>query len=368
MASVNVNVESDDMQLAVVNVVNSGVGGGFVSATVVLESAAAVACRGVELTLTGVAHCEWQQGRGRAELFKHRVVLTGHAADDNDASAITVPAGRHEWPVVLALPDCIPPSLTAQFGAIEYLIKVVCHSHHAQLASAELALDVHGSRWPRVEAAFSAPRAAGAQKKFFMQSLDCRVLLQVDNPIGHVGSVLHGHVTVDNKSGKTIEAIGLEILQLVTWHANNRPNVSTVVTSSAPKQLVPDSNVPPADNRTVAFQLTIPDSELRPSVLTGTDCVVSVQHFVCATVQVKFAADFDVRVPFFFTPTPSQLAPSLAKPATTPIAPIAVNPNLVVALVDDGFAGTPAVTISAPAPVLVSRVGKRTDKPMMAKK
>lgn len=349
------------MKLSFENVVTAGFGGGFVSATLVVDNDDAIECDGVEVTLTGRVWCAFNYGKvhykGEAELFKHRVVHK-------------VGVGRQEFPIAFALPQCIPPSLTAKWGAIEHLMKAVCHtgSVFSKNPSATLALHVQGSRWPRIEAAFSAPRSAAAEKKFFMSSALCRALLQVNNPIGHVGSVLQGHVIVDNQSGKTVEAIGLKIFQLVTWHSK-KPENSIVVTSSEAKQLIPDSKVEGKSNRTLPFLLTIPESSHRPSVLTGTDCIVTVQHFVCATVKISFAADFEVRVPFFFMPKPAVFAEtSFTKPSTLLIQPVSVNQSMVAAMVDDGFAPTAVVQISAPAPVLVDRVGKRPDKPMMAKK
>jgi hypothetical protein len=363
------------MKLSFENVLNTGVGGGFVSATLVVENTKdkPFECHGVELTLTCVVRCQWNQNKayfkGEAELFKHQMVLIGRASQDSDGTGTPIAPGRQTFPFALALPECIPPSLTAKWGVIEYLLKAVCYSNSILTSntSAVLALDVNGSRWPRIEAAFAAPRVAAEEKKFFMSSALCRAMLQLNNPIGHVGSVLQGHLVVDNASNKTVDAIGLKILQLVTWHAKNHKNASVVVTSSAAKQLIPDSRVESKANRTIPFQLTIPESSHRPSVMTGTDCVVSSQHFLCATVKVAFAADFEVRVPFLVTPTPNELA-AFAKPETVLIAPISVHASLLAAMVDDGFAATSTVQISAPAPVLVGRVGKRTDKPMMAKK
>jgi hypothetical protein len=370
------------MKVSLENVVNSGVGGGFVAASVVLETDKAVECHSLEVTLTGRVHCHWLNGKvgvkGEAELFKHLVVLVGRAAQDDDIGpGVLIREGRHEFAVHLGLPHCLPASLTAKFGQIEYLLKAVCYTKSmlSKNPTATLALDVLGSRWPRIEAAFQAPRAAAEEKKFFMSSAPCRATLQLNNPIAHVGSLLHGQIAVDNQSGKTVDAIGLKIVQLVTWRADNR-NVYIVYSSNAAKLLLADSKVAPKSSRTIAFQLTIPASSHRPSVLTGTDCVASSQHFVCATVKVAFAADFEVRVPFLFTPTPAELAPSFVKPPTTTlIAPISVNPSLIAAMVDDGFEATqlvqmsaPVPQISAPVPVVVSRVGKRNERPQVADK
>lgn len=366
------------MKLSFEKVVTAGFGGGYVSATLVIENDESFECHGLEVTLVGKAWCKWNEGNavfvGDVELFKHKLVVVGRGKEEEKGPRTIVPVGRQEIPFAFALPQCIPPSLTAKWGAVEYLMNAVCTTDKffSKDPSTVLALHVQGARWPRIEAAFSAPRAAAEEKKFFMSSGLCRALLQLNNPIGHVGSVLQGHVVVDNASGKTVEAIGLKILQLVSWHAKNTVTVRThtvVVTSSEAKQVIPDSKVESKANLTFPFLLTIPESAHRPSVLTGTDCVVSVQHFVCATVKVAFAADFEVRVPFLFTPKPSEFAEtSFTKPSTPLIQPISVNQSMLAAMVDERFGPTEVVQISAPAPVLVGRVGKRTDKPMMAKK
>jgi hypothetical protein len=270
------------MKLSFENVKTVGIGGGFVSATLVVSTDMTVECRGLEVTLTSLVWCQFNLGkvtvRGAAELFKHRLVLIPRAEDQNGPGE-PIGQGRQEYSFCFALPDCIPTSLTAQFGAIEYLLKASFESKKLKNPSTTLALDVHGSRWPRLEAAFQAPRIAAQEKKFFMSSGLCRATLQVDNPIGHVGSVLRVTVVVDNASGKTVDAIGIKLLQVATWYASDRVN-HVLSTATAAKQVLPDSKIGPKSNRTFTFQLTIPASAHRPSVLVGTDCVVSLQHFV----------------------------------------------------------------------------------------
>lgn len=193
------------MKLSFEKIVTAGVGGGFVSATLVVDNDAPFECDGLDVTLTGQAWARWREGqyqsfKGEVELFKHHVVVLGRAANEKAGSAMPVAVGRQEFQLAFALPQGIPPSMSVvlPLGAIEYLLKADCRS---KAVSCVLAVHVHGSRWPGIEAAFSAPRTAAVQKKFFMSSSPCRALLQIDNPIGHVGSVLQGHVVVDNASG-----------------------------------------------------------------------------------------------------------------------------------------------------------------------
>jgi hypothetical protein len=353
------------------NVNTVGIGGGFVSATLVVSSTdtdTTIECRGLEVTLIGKVSCQFTADkvsvRGAAELFKHQLVLIPRV-EDATSPGVSIPHGRQEHPFCFALPDCIPTSLTTQFGAIEYVLKASFESKKLKNPSTTLTLDVRGSRSPRLEAAFQAPRVAAQEKRFFMSPRLCRATLQVDNPIGHVGSVLRGTVVVDNASHKTVGSIGIKLLQVATWYASGRTNL-VLATAKAAKQVLPDSKVLPKSNRTIAFQLTIPASAHRPSVLDGTDCVVSLQHFVCATVNVAFAAKFEVRVPFFFTPTPSELQLPSEKPAITPIAPVSVNPSVIAAMVNDGLEAT--LQVSAPVPVVVSRVGKRKERELPTEK
>lgn len=156
----------------------------------------------------------------------------------------------------------------------------------------------------------------------------------------------------------TIEAISLKVVQVVKFHVTE-PVYSIATTTSTAKLVLPDSKVASKLNRTIPFQFTIPESTHRPSVLTGADCCVVVQHFLCATVKVSFAANFETLVPFFFTPKPSELeVASFAKPATPLIQPVSVNQRMTVPTID-------GVQLSAPAPVLVGGVGTQTDKPKM---
>ncbi|NP_001171843.1 arrestin domain containing 2-like [Saccoglossus kowalevskii] len=111
--------------------------GNVVSGLVVVDLAEPLTCRGVRATFTGVAYVHWTESEGSGDhrrtvsysakqvYFEEVVTLWGKQAGDRQGDNPTLPAGVHQMPFRLQLPNTgLPASFEGKsYGYVRYSIK-----------------------------------------------------------------------------------------------------------------------------------------------------------------------------------------------------------------------------------------------------
>ncbi len=228
------------------------------------------------------------------------------------------------YPFSFALPNGIPPSYAAYVGGAQYVLKGHC-GLKAKLKidpRVQVAVPVVGSLNNTQVQLYSTPRQAQNAKSFLFAKGKCSATVSMASAATYAGHTLAGTVVVQNQSKKTLTRIKAKVVQVVTFRAQGHHRI---IRTKGPKVVLCEQAVPGGGSFEAAFQITIPNTgEFVPSVHSGTNDIMRIEHFIVVVCDASFARDLEVMFPVHLSPTPSQLEPA-PMPAMPPLAPIMID-------------------------------------------
>lgn len=228
------------------------------------------------------------------------------------------------YPFSFALPNGLPPTFAQYCGGIAYTLKGHC-GMKAMLKidpRVQIHIPIVGSLNAMQVQLHSVPRHAKNEKSFLFNKGKCSATVQMNSSASYVGHTLSGTVVVQNGSNKTLTRIKAKVVQVATFRAQGHYRVAR---AKGPKIVLSEDKVPAGGTFEASFQIAVPNTgEFVPSVRSGTNNILTVEHFVIVVCDASFARDLEVLVPIHLSPTPAQLEPA-PMPLTAPVAPIFID-------------------------------------------
>lgn len=301
-------------------------GGEVVAGELEVRIETAIPVRGVRLLLHGYEQSYWSRGAGRIrssgtggnrttnsetlDLLKEEMTLFGDPPLDTAALISdsfaglfasghyhTLEPGNHHYPFSFTLPEHLPGDYegSSDQSKIRYLLKGYLDIPLKIDIEKTVPLTIHEA----YDRTIDKPVFAVNEKALFESGAFVKIQAALDKDVFLPGESVDCRLTVENGSGKPIQAVTVSLQRVETLHAKDAStiNIEEVITTRYEQ-----SGLPTGETAELSLQFAIPDN-LYPTIVSSR--LVQVEYRIVVALEIPWASgleipwamDLDVEVP-----------------------------------------------------------------------